>query len=299
MPALTAERPDIADRTDHRRMAELVVNGSLEVIAREAPRAAEIAAQLPAGTAAYVPSLPGQPLADTLRALRTLRDAGLDPVPHVAMRRVANRAGLRDFLERATGECGVHRILLLGGDLDAPAGPYAEAAAALGDDLLPASGIREVAFAGYPEGHPRIDSPHLDAALTRKLALARGLGLGTSIVTQFAFAPARITAYCAGLARVAPEVPVYVGLAGPTNPITLMRYAQRCGVAASLRALQNLGTGAVKLVGHTDPEDLLLGMARYCGPRPSCNVVGVHLFSFGGVVPTAQWMRRMIEGASR
>ncbi len=291
---LTAERADIADRTVHRRMAELVVNGSIEVIAREAHRAAEIAAQLPAGAAAYVPSLPGQPLTESLRALRQLRDAGLDPVPHVAVRRVADRASLQAFLKRASAECGVHRLLLLGGDVDTVAGPYAEAAAVLGDDLLPACGIREVAFAGYPEGHPCIDTPHLDAALARKLALARGLGLGTSIVTQFAFAPGRITAYCANLARSAPDVPVYVGLAGPANPLTLMRYAQRCGVAASLRALQNLGTGAVKLVGHLDPHDILLGMANYCGARPACNVVGVHLFGFGGVVPTAQWMGRII-----
>jgi methylenetetrahydrofolate reductase (NADPH) len=296
MSLLTAAHPDIADRTARRRMAELVVNGSIEVIAREAMRAAEAAALLPSGAAAYVPSLPRQPLADMLRALRELHAAGLDPVPHVAMRRVADRAGLRDFLQRATGECGVHRVLLLGGDVDTPVGPYADAAAALTDDLLPACGVREVAFAGYPEGHPRIDTPTLDAALARKLALARELGLGTSIVTQFAFAPARITAYCAGLARSYPDVPVYVGLAGPANPLTLMRYAQRCGVAASLRALQNLGAGAVRLVGHMDPEELLLGMANFCGPRPACNVVGVHLFSFGGVPATAAWMRRMIQG---
>lgn len=295
MSLLTAAQPDIADRTARRRMAELVVNGSIEVIAREATRAAEAAALLPAGTAAYLPSLPGQPPDEMLRALRALHAAGLDPVPHIAVRRIASRAMLRDFLQRATGECGVHRVLLLGGDVDAPAGPYVDAAAALADDLLPACGVREVAFAGYPEGHPRIDTAHLDAALALKLSLASGLGLGTSIVTQFAFAPARITAYCAGLARSAPEVPVYVGLAGPANPLTLMRYAQRCGVAASLRALQNLGTGAVRLVGHMDPEDLLLGMANYCGPRPTCNVVGVHLFSFGGVPATAAWMRRMIQ----
>jgi methylenetetrahydrofolate reductase (NADPH) len=189
----------------------------------------------------------------------------------------------------------VHRVLLLGGDADAPAGPYDEAAAVLRDDTLPGCGVREVACAGYPEGHPRVDGTVLHAALIEKLRLARGLGLGTSIVTQFAFAPARITAYCAALAREVPDVPVYVGLAGPANPVTLMRYAQRCGVAASLRALQNLGSGVVRLLGDTDPEHLLVSVANYCAPRPSCNVMGVHLFSFGGVVTTAQWMRRMIE----
>jgi methylenetetrahydrofolate reductase (NADPH) len=295
MPTQTLERTDIDDRSLHRRMAELVVNGSIEIIPREAHRAADAAALLPAGTAAYVPSLPGRPLAPMLDALRTLHAAGFDPVPHVAARRMPSRDALRDFLQRAVGECGVHRVLLLGGDVDASAGPYADAAAVLEDDVLRRCGVREVGLAGYPEGHPRIDAATLDAALQRKLRLAGEQGLGTSIVTQFAFAPARVVAYCASLARTAPDVPVYVGLAGPANPLTLMRYAQRCGVAASMRALQSLGTSAVKLVGHLDPQDILLGMANYCGARPACNVVGVHLFSFGGVVPTAQWMRGVID----
>jgi methylenetetrahydrofolate reductase (NADPH) len=296
MPAQTLERPDLDDRGLRRRMAELVVNGSIEVVPREAHRAAEIAALLPAGTAAYVPALPGQPLAPMFDALRTLHAAGFDPVPHVAARRMPSREALREFLARAVGECGVHRVLLLGGDLDAPAGPYADAAAVLRDDVLRACGVREAGFAGYPEGHPRIDAARLEAALHEKLGLAREQGLGTSVVTQFAFAPARIAAYCASLARSAPDVPVYVGLAGPANPVTLLRYAQRCGVAASLRALQNLGTQAARLIGHLDPEDLLHGVANYCGARPGCSVVGVHLYGFGGAVPTAQWMRRMIAG---
>jgi methylenetetrahydrofolate reductase (NADPH) len=276
-------------------MAELVTNGSLEMLARDAPRAAEFAAALPAGTAVYVPAVPGQRLPVTLAALRALHAAGLDPVPHVAARRIASRGELQAFLAAAVADCGVHRVLVVGGDTDAPAGPYADAGALLADDVLAGAGVREVGLAGYPEGHPRVDAAALDAALMAKLARVRALGLGASIVTQFAFVPERIAAYCAGLARSAPDVPVYVGLAGPANPVTLMRYAQRCGVAASLRALQNLGTGAVKLLGHLDPEDLLLGVANYCGARPACNVVGIHLYSFGGVTATAQWMNRMIS----
>jgi methylenetetrahydrofolate reductase (NADPH) len=265
------------------------------MLARDASRAGEIAGTLPAGTAVYVPAIPGQPLAATLTALHALHEAGLDPVPHVAARRLASRGELLSFLAEAVDACGVHRVLIIGGDTDIPVGPYPDAAAVLADDALVRAGVREVGLAGYPEGHPRVDAASLDKALMAKLAQVRALGLGASIVTQFAFAPARIAAYCASLARSAPDVPVYVGLAGPANPLTLMRYAQRCGVAASLRALQNLGTGAVKLLGHLDPEDLLLGVANYCAARPACNVVGVHLFSFGGVTPTAQWMNRMIS----
>ena len=85
------------------------------------------------------------------------------------------------------------------------------------------------------------------------------------------------------------NVPVYVGLAGPTNPI-----ARRCGVSASLRALRTQGMDAVRLVTHTDPADQLAALAHYCSVHADCNVVGIHLFTFGGVTSAAQWMNRYI-----
>ena len=60
-----------------------------------------------------------------------------------------------------------------------------------------------------------------------------------------------------------PDVPVYVGVAGPTDPAALLRYAQRCGVSVSLRALRNLGSGIAQLVTNTDPRDHLVSVARY------------------------------------
>ena len=114
------------------------------------------------------------------------------------------------------------------------------------------------------------------------------------VVTQFSFAPNRVVEYCAGLARSAPEVSIYVGIAGPTDPVALARYAQRCGVSVSLRALRSLGAGIARLVTHTDPRDQLVALARYSSLRGQSNVVGVHLYSFGGAVATARWMRELM-----
>jgi methylenetetrahydrofolate reductase (NADPH) len=96
------------------------------------------------------------------------------------------------------------------------------------------------------------------------------------------------------MARNATEVPIYVGLAGPTNPVTLLRFAQRCGVSASLRALRTQGMDAVRLVTRTEPEQQLSALAHYCAVHAECNVVGVHLFTFGGVTLSAKWMNRYI-----
>jgi methylenetetrahydrofolate reductase (NADPH) len=276
------------------KLGELIAAGSLEISPRELHHAGEVAALVPANTCVYVPSLPGLPLGRTLEAVAALRGAGLDAVPHVSARRIVERDEFRTFLKRAVSEHGVHRVMLIGGDEPRPKGPYADSLQILQEGVLAECGIREIGVAGYPEGHPRISSALLHEALKRKIALAKEQALGLYIVTQFSFAPAREVEYCAELERSFPSIPVYVGIAGPTDAAALARYAQRCGVSASLRALRTLGSGIARLVTHTDPSEHALALARFSGARESSNVIGVHLYSFGGVVRTAQWMASLL-----
>ena len=276
------------------RASELVAAGSVEISPRELHRATEVAALLPAGSCVYIPSLAGLPLARTLEAIAAIRAAGLDPVPHVSARRIVNREEFRDFLRRAAAEHGVHRVLLIGGDEPRPKGPFVDSLQVLEERLLADCGVREIGLAGYPEGHPRIPLNAIEAALARKLELAAAQSIGVYVLTQFSFAPARVVEYCAMLARRWPSLPVYVGIAGPTDPAALARYAQRCGVSRSLRALRTLGSGIAQLVTNTDPRDQVVTVARYTRSREPSNVVGVHLYSFGGAVRTAAWMRELL-----
>lgn len=275
-------------------VTELITNGSIECTLGDAPRIAQAAELLPRGMDVYVTALRDQSLADTLTGLRQIRSAGLHPVPHLAARRVPSRTALREFLERAALECDVQRVFVIGGDDPQVRGPYSDAEALLRDDVLRDAGVREIGIAGYPEGHPRIRADVLQSSFHNKRALAQRQGLGLFVLTQFSFAPARIVDYCSGLARNARGVPIYVGMAGPTTPQTLLRYAQRCGVSASLRALQSMGFGAARLVSRTDPRDQLQTLARYCAPRSDCNVVGAHFFSFGAFARTAAWLNAVV-----
>jgi len=274
------------------RLSELLVGGSLEISPRELHRAGEVAALLPTTTCVYLPSLPGLPLARTLEAVAAIRAAGLDPVPHVSARRILNGDEFRAFLKEAVAKHGVHRVLLLGGDEPKPKGPFADSLQILESGLLADSGIREIGVAGYPEGHPRISN--LNESFERKRRLTQEQGLGMYVVTQFSFSPHRVVEYCARLARSAPDVSIYAGVAGPTDPVALARYAQRCGVSVSLRALRTLGSGIAQLVTNSDPREQLIALARYSLQRQPSNVVGVHLYSFGGAVRTAAWMRELI-----
>lgn len=273
---------------------DLVTSGSLEIGAHRPQDAVAVAALLPAGTPVYVNHLPRHSLADTLAGLIAVRRAGLEPVPHMAARRITSRAEADGFLARAVGEAGVAKVLVIGGDTDRAAGPYEDAESFIAEGLLAARGIREVGLAAYPEGNPRILKPRLDAALDAKIARLADQGLGSFIVTQFTFAPMRTVELCAALNRRHGDVPVYVGLPGPTTLARLVEFARRCGVGASLRALQAQGMAAVNLVTRTDPGDQLLAIAQHAASRTCPNVVGVHLFTFGGVRPAAEFMHRWI-----
>lgn len=300
MPASIADHPrrEAADGAASARIArcvaDLVTCGSIDLTAQAARQAHQIAALLPSGTKVYVNHLRHQTLGDTAAACASLHEAGLEPVPHLAARRVLSRTELEAFLADIVSRAGVQKVLLVGGDEAAAQGPYADSIRLLRDGVLAACGVREVGFAGYPEGHPDIPRRVLEDATRERIELANSQGLGVHIVTQFSLAPARVVEYCAALSRRAPGVPIYAGMAGPTDPIALLKYAQRCGVSSSLRALRSQGIGAVHLVTHPDPGEQLAAIAHYCDAHDWCNVVGAHVYSFGGVKRTAAWMNEMI-----
>lgn len=301
--AIETRRPDEAmnDRAAAacarlaRTVGDLAVTGSLELGAHRPDDARDIAELLPAGTPVFINHLPRHSLDDTLRGVLAVARAGLTPVPHIAARRVASSRVLADFLNQAAGDGGVRKVLLLGGDTADAAGPYGDAESLLDSGHLVPAGIREVAFAAYPEGHPRIATQALTAALDRKLDKAQALGLGTSVVTQFSFNPARIVEFASNLQRKAPSVPVWAGVPGPTSPASLIRFAQACGVSASLRALTQQGFAAARLVTHTDPGEQLSTIARHIAAGAVGNIVGVHVYTFGGVRRAAQWMNGVIR----
>ena len=191
----------------------------------------------------------------------------------------------------------MRKVLLIGGDVPEPLGPYADGAALLRDGLLFGCGVQPggpARLSGRPPAH-RLG--HAAAALARswRWRAARG-----SAPTSSRSSPSRPTASSSTASTspaAPPDVPVYVGLAGPTSPITLLRYAQRCGVSASLRALQAQGMGAVRLFTHVDPDRPADGARPPRRSGSASNVVGVHLYSFGGVATTAAWMNARITGA--
>jgi len=277
--------------------ADLLKNSSIELTSNGRDAISSAADVLPAGTSVYVPKLPRQTLEDKLVQIAMLREFGLEPIPHIAARQLASAKQLKSFAESAVKNSGVHRALVIGGDSPDVAGPFPDSASVIQSSILKDAGITIIDVAGYPEKHPRIPRKNLIADLKLKMQLADKQGLALNIVTQFSFSPANLVAYCNWLAQAAPGVPVFAGMAGPTNAVKLLNYARICGVSTSVRAMNSLGMNAVKLAMNANPDKQfeLIGCA-FLGRR-SGNLAGVHLFSFGGFTDSARWLSQKAQQA--
>ena len=260
------------------------------------PNAGEIAAMaelLPAGTPVYFSAVPTITPQELIAAAALLRKAGLEPVIHIAARRIRNAADLQNLLAGLRGEADVRRLLVIGGDVDAM-GPFPDALAVIQKGRLREAGIAEIGIGAYPEGHSRIPAGRLEAALDEKIAAAAAQGLRVHIVSQFSFSPERILAWLRKLRACGITRPVKVGMAGPTSMPALLRYARRCGVNASLRGL--MSGAASGLIGNVGPDSIVetLSLAGDLGDAAP------HYFSFGGAVETARYAcataRRLAAG---
>lgn len=255
---------------------------SLEVTRPNAAEIAVLAEILPQATPVYFSAVPTVTPQELISAAAALRKSGLEPVVHIAARRFAAAADLRDLLARLHGEADVRRLLVIGGDVDA-AGPFPDALSVIQRGRLREAGITDIGIGAYPEGHARIPPSRLEAALDEKIAAAAAQGLAVHIVSQFSFEPARILAWLEQLRACGITRPVKVGMAGPTSIPALLRYAKRCGVNASLRGL--MSGAAAGLLGNLGPDLIVETLTR----AGDLGDAAPHYFSFGGAVETARY----------
>lgn len=256
------------------------------------PKPAEIdavAAAVPKGTELYITAVPTQTEDELVAAAAQARRAGLEPVIHVAARRLPNADLLRERLSRLHGEADVRRLLVIGGDVD-PVGPFADALAVIQKGRLRDAGIEHIGIAAYPEGHPSIPAERLAASLDEKIAAAVAQGLTVRLVSQFSFSPDGIVNWLKQLRACGISQPVSVGMVGPTSMPALLRFAKRCGVATSLKGLMSGAASA--LIGNVGPDRIVEALDA---AQASIGDVQPHYFTFGNLVATAAYGRAMAD----
>lgn len=248
------------------------------------------------GTDVYVAWLPGSPYRHVVSTARRLRLAGMNPVPHIAARQLANPGVATDFLASLRDEAAVTRVLIIAGDSDAQTGAYDSSAALLETGLLQAHGIGSVGIAGYPEGHRRIPEATLMAALDRKVDYAGRHGIDLFMVTQFCFDGQAILDWLGRLRARGAVLPVRVGVAGPATIRTLLNYGMRCGIGNSIRALGSQALSLTRLLAQHGPEKVVRGIAA---SQAELGIDGLHLFPFGGFAHSARWIDNVAAGRFR
>jgi methylenetetrahydrofolate reductase (NADPH) len=270
-------------------LAALLPSASVEISShgRQLP---ELRENFVPGIDVTITFLPGDNYRHNIETAAALRRAGFNPVPHIAAREIVSPPALDDFLARLRGEAAVTRILLIAGDVAAAKGAFRSALDVGASGLIEAHGITRVSVAGYPEGHSFLDQDHALRVLGKWRDWGRRTNIRVDVVTQFCFESTPILQWIAALKETGIALPVIVGLAGPATPATLTKFALRCGIGNSMRALRSQIGRFGRLLTDTGPDDVVKGLLS-AQAGATAPIVGFHLFPFGGLRKSGEWLR--------
>ena len=280
-----------------RDLATLLETASVEVSSR-GHQLQELRDNFHPGTDVTITFLPGDNYRHNVETAVALRRAGYHPVPHIAAREMPSRESLGDFLARLRSEAHVRRVLLIAGDVAAAKGPYRSSLDVCNSGLLEAHGIAHLSVAGHPEGHPYLSAERVFRGLEAWRDWGQQTEIRVDVVTQFCFESAPILGFIGELEARGIGLPVIVGLAGPASPATLTKFALRCGVGNSMRALRSQIGRFGRLLTDTSPDEVMRGL-QSAPATASASITGFHLFPFGGLRKAAGWLRTYSEETLR
>ena len=241
------------------------------------------------GSEVFIAELPHQEPELLLDAAVRYHCAGFRPIPHLVARNIRGADEFEAMLAKLAGKAAVDRVLVLGGDRDEPAGPFNEALDLIETGKLQKHGITRVVFACFPEGHARISDAELQVALEAKLAAAARGGLDVLLVSQFVFDAGPLLAYAKRLRAWGILTPMRVGLAGPADAKTLLRFGNELGVGQSEQVMRELAASPAEEQVEQTPRELLLAIEEAQTTDASLGIEGFHFFAFGSTARTITW----------
>lgn len=271
------------------REPEYITEGySTEITAKDVEAFRETAHKLKPHTPVAITFLPGESLEARVTAAITVREMGFDPVPHFSARRIESKSELKTMMECMVKEAGVNRCFAIAGDPSRPVGPYADTSSLIETGLFEANGFITIGVAGHPDGHPNMTREECFAVLQKKCGMIRERGMKPVIVTQFGFDPEAFMGWLEELRTYDIDASVRLGVPGPTSIKSLIKFAARCGVAASASVMAKYGVSLTRLIGSVGPDKMVDAFARGFGPEHGR--VRLHFYPFGGLGKTIDWV---------
>jgi len=275
---------------EDRAVAALARAASVEMTWHDVEQLADCRSLLAPGTRVFASHLPGQEWRQTLETCVAIRQHGFEPVPHIPVRKLADRSAFSNLVSELVAHAGVSGVLVIAGDTPRPNGIFSATVDALRAGVLEEHGIRRIFVAGHPEGHPQILDHELRRAEHDKAAFASTHGMQITFLTQFFFDAAPFVDWARIMRAQGIGARLVAGLAGPARLTTLFKFALRCSVGASIRALGSRPDLFARLATERDPEPIIRAIA-HADAESSLGDFGIHLFSFGGFARTCRWLQ--------
>jgi methylenetetrahydrofolate reductase (NADPH) len=262
---------------------------SLEMTGKDVARLEAAASVIPAGTRIHITFLENEDLGMRVDAAAAVKRLGFTPVPHISARRITSREELEEFLDALRAVRASEYVFAVGGDPGVPLGPYDDSLALIESGVFSRYGVRHISIGGYPDGHPGIPSDVLWSALEAKSAALAKLRMPGFVLTQVEFDVDRVLSWLAEVRQHGVELPVRVGVPGPTSVRGLLGFASRLGVSTSATIARKYGFSVTNLLGKAGPETFIRGLADGLDPAKHGEVL-LHFYSFGGFKSTAEWI---------
>ncbi|MEF2978913.1 methylenetetrahydrofolate reductase [Subtercola sp. YIM 133946] len=278
---------------------ELVTDYSIEMTGKDLGQLDEAAARIPPGTRVNVTFLGTEDLPMRLTAARAVISHGFIPVPHISARRLRSLAELEEFVTQLEAAGASEHVFAVGGDPTSPDGPFDDSLGVIATGRLAPHSVREVAIAGYPEGHPAISSDRLWGALEDKTALLAEQGLECVILTQFAFDSAPVVDWIDEVRSRGILAPIRIGTPGPAGVKRLLTFARRFGIGANAMIVKKYGFSLTNLMGTAGPDRFVSDLATALAERPQSGDVRLHFYAFGGLAATAAWAADYVSEKAR
>lgn len=267
---------------------------SIEIGVHDIDALRERSESIPTGTSIYVNAVAGAGATARIETATALAALGYRPVPHIAARRMVSAEALHEYVDGLVTSAGVDEVLLIGGDIEEPLGPYDCALDVISSGILEQHGIGRIGIAGYPDGHPLISAPRLSDSFERKLAAAASAGLSTYVVSQFSFQATAIIDWVEKLHQRHPTLDIHAGIPGPAKLKTLLRFAKICGVQSSAKKLLANREVGLDLLRGAEPWEQLEAIGRY--KSETGRSVTTHIFTFGGLKEVFRMLSRARDG---
>lgn len=249
---------------------------------------------LPHRNEVYITYLPNEDPKKVINTAKKIIQEGLSAIPHLPARTIKDYNMLEKYIGSLSEEAGCNKILVIGGS-DKQIGNITSSLEILQSDLLSKFNFKQVGLAGHPEGHPNLSNDELDAIIIKKNKFSNNVDYNIYLVTQFFFNAKTFKVWEQHINSLGNKLEIHAGIPGPANLKTLISYAKSCGIGNSIKFLSQQALNFTKIATIKKPDKLISDLSDYKFNNPSSNLNKIHLYPFGGMKKTSQWMNTIID----